>query len=255
MILSNITQAIREQNYYAVALEFVIVILGVVIGFQINAWANSRQLGAEERMFVDRLYADIDALREERANIARMTESNRALNVAVLEKLSPISIATELDAAECAYIIVSNLINYDPAGLPALEELSSSGDRQFIREAGVNAAISTYLQERQARRDIARELSSKTVDLSLNYSDLIIQRISIPEGGLTPDDLQASRLSDLRLMNCDLDGMRADGEFLNNFVNNTVMRSLYVNAVSDGTDQSIEALADALDAYRAETVR
>lgn len=37
MILQNITKAIREQNYYAVALEFVIVIAGVVqtwIAFQ-----------------------------------------------------------------------------------------------------------------------------------------------------------------------------------------------------------------------------
>lgn len=32
MILQNISKAIREQNYYAVALEFVIVIAGVVIG-------------------------------------------------------------------------------------------------------------------------------------------------------------------------------------------------------------------------------
>ena len=38
MILANLTKAIREQNYYAVVLEFLIVIAGVVIGFQITAW-------------------------------------------------------------------------------------------------------------------------------------------------------------------------------------------------------------------------
>ena len=38
MILPNLTRAIREQNYYAVVLEFLIVIAGVVIGFQITAW-------------------------------------------------------------------------------------------------------------------------------------------------------------------------------------------------------------------------
>ena len=37
MILQNLTKAIREQNYYAVVLEFLIVIAGVVIGFQITA--------------------------------------------------------------------------------------------------------------------------------------------------------------------------------------------------------------------------
>ncbi len=43
MILQNISKAIREQNYYAVVLEFVIVIAGVVIGFQINACNPGRQ--------------------------------------------------------------------------------------------------------------------------------------------------------------------------------------------------------------------
>ena len=38
MILSRITQALRDQNWLAVGIEFVIVILGVVIGFQISNW-------------------------------------------------------------------------------------------------------------------------------------------------------------------------------------------------------------------------
>ena len=36
MILQNISKAIREQNWFAVVFEFVIVIAGVVIGFQIK---------------------------------------------------------------------------------------------------------------------------------------------------------------------------------------------------------------------------
>jgi len=37
MILSRISRAVREQNWFAVVLEFVIVIAGVVIGFQVTA--------------------------------------------------------------------------------------------------------------------------------------------------------------------------------------------------------------------------
>jgi len=250
MILKNISKAIREQNYYAVALEFIIVIAGIVVGFQINAWAINQRLGAEERAFVDRLFADIETLQLERAVIARRNETNRAINAAVLGKLGPDSNATEFDPNECAFIIISNLINYDPSELPALEELTSSGNRQFLRDADLNSAISTYFQDRQARREVARELSSKTVDLSLNYSGLILQRISVPQDGLTSEDMLASRLSELRQMECDLARMRADAEFLNNLVNNTVMASLYVDAVSERTDEALMTLTDALEAYR-----
>ena len=51
MILANLTRAIREQNYYAVVLEFLIVIAGVVIGFQIQGWSEYRQ----EQAQLDRL--------------------------------------------------------------------------------------------------------------------------------------------------------------------------------------------------------
>ncbi|MEE2525927.1 hypothetical protein V0U79_06080 [Hyphobacterium sp. HN65] len=42
MILANLVKAVREQNYYAVFLEFVIVIAGVVVGFQVTAWNADR---------------------------------------------------------------------------------------------------------------------------------------------------------------------------------------------------------------------
>lgn len=43
MILQNLTRAIREQNWFAVVVEFLIVIAGVVIGFQIQGWNETRQ--------------------------------------------------------------------------------------------------------------------------------------------------------------------------------------------------------------------
>lgn len=39
MILRRFSRLIREQNWSAVVLELVNVVLGVVIGFQITAWA------------------------------------------------------------------------------------------------------------------------------------------------------------------------------------------------------------------------
>jgi hypothetical protein len=59
MILQNISRAIREQNYYAVALEFVIVIAGVVIGFQITAWNGERAARSEEARYLLALTDDV----------------------------------------------------------------------------------------------------------------------------------------------------------------------------------------------------
>ena len=43
MILARLSRAVREQNWFAVVLEFFIVIVGVVIAFQVTAWNEARQ--------------------------------------------------------------------------------------------------------------------------------------------------------------------------------------------------------------------
>ncbi|MCF8879847.1 hypothetical protein L5876_08485 [Hyphobacterium sp. SN044] len=68
MILARLTRAIRQQNWFAVAIEFVIVILGVVIGFQVTGWAGEmadRETEARHiREIADDLRIDIESYEE-----------------------------------------------------------------------------------------------------------------------------------------------------------------------------------------------
>lgn len=43
MILRRLTQHIKEQNWFAVALDFFIVVVGILIAFQITNWSQVRQ--------------------------------------------------------------------------------------------------------------------------------------------------------------------------------------------------------------------
>ncbi|WP_295691703.1 hypothetical protein [uncultured Maricaulis sp.] len=62
MILARISTAIREQNWFAVVLEFVIVIAGVVIGFQVTAWNEARAERSQETDLLLRLHNDVIVL-------------------------------------------------------------------------------------------------------------------------------------------------------------------------------------------------
>lgn len=59
MILTSLSRALRTQNWLAVFLEFVIVIAGVVIGFQITAWNETRAFRAQERGYLIELRNEI----------------------------------------------------------------------------------------------------------------------------------------------------------------------------------------------------
>lgn len=43
MILRSVTKHVREQNWFAVALDFAMVVAGILIAFQITDWAAARQ--------------------------------------------------------------------------------------------------------------------------------------------------------------------------------------------------------------------
>lgn len=59
MILQRISKAVREQNWFAVVLEFVIVVAGVMLAFQITAWNEAGARSAQTAIFYERLAEDL----------------------------------------------------------------------------------------------------------------------------------------------------------------------------------------------------
>ncbi len=60
MILSRITKAVREQNWFAVGIEFVIVVAGVMLAFQLSSLSESRNARLEERADLLRLLTEAE---------------------------------------------------------------------------------------------------------------------------------------------------------------------------------------------------
>ena len=67
MILRRITKHVRDQNWFAVGLDFLIVVLGILLAFQITQWSAERQQRIAEGRYLTELardlQADVDELR------------------------------------------------------------------------------------------------------------------------------------------------------------------------------------------------
>ncbi|NJM35885.1 MAG: hypothetical protein HC850_15670 [Rhodomicrobium sp.] len=61
MILRRITEHVKAQNWFAVFLDFVIVVVGVFIGLQVSNWNGDRALRAEENLLLAQLRDEIVA--------------------------------------------------------------------------------------------------------------------------------------------------------------------------------------------------
>ncbi|NNU14989.1 hypothetical protein HK107_01455 [Parvularcula sp. ZS-1/3] len=97
MILRRITQHVRAQNWFAVGIDFVIVVIGVFIGIQLGNWNDARTNAATEQVvlgaILDEVEADLDQLTSAMESAALATAaSNHLLEAADLKPLTEIKL-------------------------------------------------------------------------------------------------------------------------------------------------------------------
>ena len=68
MLLCRITEHVQDQNWFAVLIDFFIVVIGVYVGIQVSNWNEERRDAARAGEYLARLHADLteDVTRFER---------------------------------------------------------------------------------------------------------------------------------------------------------------------------------------------
>ena len=59
MLLRRLSQSLKEQNWTAIGIEFVLLVLGVFLGIQVANWNNERENRLRERIYLSTLAEDI----------------------------------------------------------------------------------------------------------------------------------------------------------------------------------------------------
>ena len=81
MLLRRVIQHVRTQNWFAVGIDFVIVVVGVFIGIQVSNWNAARAEAARADSYLKRLYEDVSddivMLAERQALWARQMQLGR----------------------------------------------------------------------------------------------------------------------------------------------------------------------------------
>lgn len=52
MLLRRVTKHVKDQNWFAVGIDFAIVVVGVFIGLQVANWNDARSQKADERQLI-----------------------------------------------------------------------------------------------------------------------------------------------------------------------------------------------------------
>ncbi|WP_412061304.1 hypothetical protein [Rubrivirga sp. IMCC45206] len=240
MILRRLTQHVRDQNWTAVAIDFVIVVVGVAMGFQVTAWGSERAERAREQVLLRGLRADMV---ENRATYARVAEI-RDLHMrqlrdlhALTEPNPPEPDPTLFDSLLSAFVDWQNL---DPT-VGRINAVLGSGQISLVRSDSLQAALArwpTVLANMEENEQFVAELLTKRVIpyLATRYPVAVVDARAGLIEPVRPNAFPAQRRA-----------LLADLEF-SNLVEERWVQTRFIIADGEPVRELIETLLRLLDA-------
>lgn len=149
MLLRRITQHVKEQNWFAVALDFFIVVVGILIAFQITNWNEARLDSQREKVLLERLHHDFERIVSWGEAIMPWVDSAPANTSWLIEQIQA-NVKPELDdqfrqsAQASVYLYAAFEIS------PTYQELISTGTLSRISNSELRGVLANYGRNRDA---------------------------------------------------------------------------------------------------------
>jgi hypothetical protein len=209
MILRRVIEHVKAQNWTAVALDFVIVVVGVVIGIQVANWNEDRKSRVEEQAILLQLEEEFAAIRdgvERQINIRERWAEHLYVLVETLEGIgssaSDDEIKLGLDAATGAGRQLPQSVTF--------LQLMSSGELSKLSDEKLRFALMQY--DARLRRDaFIHEKLIEFVFNEVSHNDFVDRNMLLETraGAAIDQDLDgytARALASIR--SYDLDGLK-----------------------------------------------
>ena len=168
MRLRSLTKHIREQNWFAVALDFFIVVVGILIAFQITNWNERRSNRVLERTYLERLSTDLASTNERNAGqLERNSGIMNDLDV-TLKSLKNCELILEDKTAFVSGLYLLGRYNLPEFVAGTFEELNSTGNFQLIRNLELRRKITRLYEDFERTNRIDRQVNDRILP-KVNY--------------------------------------------------------------------------------------
>ena len=141
MLLRRISQHVHDQNWFAVFIDFLIVVVGVFIGIQVANWNEDRAERALEQEYLERIYFDtvrvIDDLKD---NIEWSDDQEKAQST-IINSLERKELNDKDKALFERGLAFFGYYPINDTDLIAIDELQSSGKMNIISSLEIRELI------------------------------------------------------------------------------------------------------------------
>lgn len=147
MILRRLARNLKEQNWTAIGVDFVIVVLGVFVGIQVANWNDERRTQQREAEFIARLQVDFERIDARLTEDGERWERNLESAKRLLSDLATLRLQGTWPRNEAAMLIDLNNITSTRTAAPRAAtyvEMQSAAQLGILRDARLRDALRDY---------------------------------------------------------------------------------------------------------------
>ncbi len=159
MILRRVIAHFRKQEWTAIGLDFLIVVIGVFVGLQVNNWNEARQDRVRERAYIERLSIDMENSLEDRRADAKWDEERLRTQRVVLTALRSRDLAPADRVDFDTGLLLFGYMSEPRVRWATVNELQSSGATTIIRDVSLRDAIGRMQSEITRRHTLSDKLT------------------------------------------------------------------------------------------------
>jgi hypothetical protein len=229
LLFRRISKHLKEQNWFAVAIDFFIVVIGVYIGLQVQEWSVNKDKQKREIIYLSRLHTEVLQTLDLREYIAALRFRIGGSLDDVYTKLTYMGEQKSLTKNECSAIASAHIMSDITADLPTLTELLSAGQLDTISSIEVRTNLIKLIQTRNRGGDALVSIT-KNSTISPMYQ-LYPELIKLRGYDILP-------LSSDGIFNpeCDSKQMRNNQAFKNDLIDMRTRYSGYVGIIGTETE-------------------
>ena len=150
MLLRSITRHVRDQNWFAVFLDFLIVVVGVFIGIQVANWNEVRQERELEHRYLERLETALSEDLEEYDDAVRLAQMRGERARLLQTALSDPDVALNQPSQLFDAVLVAGFTYHPAISGEVFDEMVATGNARIIRDESLRDAIAEYYSSIEA---------------------------------------------------------------------------------------------------------
>ena len=247
MLLRRVIAHLRKQEWTAIAIDFLIVVIGVFVATQVADWNASRRDRQVEHALLERLHIETRELLAITREELRVHRERVAPSVTVNPVLFSQEPARPLTIRECEWIAGSHVYRRPTDELPVLDEMLATGQFNLIEDQEVKERLRKYIMFRERERGNHAERTGELFRLYSRHPEQITVARAPVEDGYDGRWTFLSGEGFRWVMTCNVEKMRASASFLNDYVDN-IGRNANVLATYERREEQLVALEAVLAA-------